>query len=90
MEAAEVYRKPVWNNLSDCAFELLVSNAAYIVKVPGRKTDVNDAEWTADLVARGLIKASFFLNDAIQELRSSLRASTRLIRDQTSHVQRIQ
>jgi len=54
-----VYWKPVWNILSDGEFELIVANAAHIKNVPGRKTDVNDAMWIADLVACGLIKASF-------------------------------
>jgi len=59
MEATGVYWKPVWNILSDGEFELIVANAAHIKNVPGRKTDVNDAMWIADLAACGLIKASF-------------------------------
>ena len=59
MEATGVYWKPVWNILSDGSFELIVANAAHIKNVPGRKTDMNDAMWIADLVACGLIKASF-------------------------------
>src|SRR5713101_1791542 len=90
MEATGVYWKPVWNILSDGAFELIVANAAHIKNVPGRKTDVNDAMWIADLVACGLIKASFVPAEAIQELRSLLRARKQLTREQTSHIQRIQ
>ncbi len=90
MEATGVYWKPVWNVLSDGRFELMVANAAHIKNVPGRKTDVNDATWIADLTACGLIKASFVPEEAIQELRSLLRARTQLTREQTSHVQRIQ
>jgi transposase len=90
MEATGVYWKPVWNILSDGAFELMVANAAHIKNVPGRKTDVNDATWIADLVACGLVKASFVPEEAIQELRSLPRARKQLIREQTSHVQRIQ
>jgi transposase len=90
MEATGVYWKPVWNILSDGAFELMVANAAHIKNVPGRKTDVNDAMWIADLVACGLIKASFVPEEEIQELRSLLRARKQLTREQTSHVQRIQ
>ena len=48
MEATGVYWKPVWNILSDGAFELILANAAHIKNVPGRKTDVNDAMWIAD------------------------------------------
>ena len=50
---------PVWSILSDGEFELVLANAAHIKNVPGRKTDVNDATWIADLMACGLIKASF-------------------------------
>jgi transposase len=90
MEATGIYWKPVWNILSDGAFELIVANAAHIKNVPGRKTDVNDATWIADLVACGLIKASFVPDEAIQQLRSLLRARKQLSREQTSHIQRIQ
>ncbi len=90
MEATGVYWKPVWNILSDGAFELIVANAAHIKNVPGRKTDVNDAMWIADLVACGLIKASFVPEQEMQELRSLLRARKQLTREQTSHIQRVQ
>jgi transposase len=90
MEATGVYWKPVWNILSDGAFELIVANAAHIKNVPGRKTDVNDAMWIADLVACGLIRPSFVPAEAMQELRSLLRARKQLSREQTSHIQRIQ
>jgi len=90
MEATGVYWKPVWNILSDGAFELIVANAAHIKNVPGRKTDVNDATWIADLLACGLIRASFIPEPEIQELRALLRARTQLTREQTRHVQRLQ
>jgi transposase len=90
MEATGVYWKPVWNILSDGAFALIVANAAHIKNVPGRKTDVNDAMWIADLVACGLIRPSFVPNEAMQQLRSLLRARKQLSREQTSHIQRIQ
>lgn len=90
MEATGVYWKPVWNILSDGDFELMVANAAHIKNVPGRKTDVNDATWIADLAACGLIKASFVPDEEIQELRSLLRTRRQLTREQTSHVQRVQ
>jgi transposase len=90
MEATGVYWKPVWNVLSDGDFELMVANAAHIKNVPGRKTDVNDAMWIADLVACGLIKASFIPDEEIQELRSLLRARKQLTREQSGHTLRIQ
>jgi transposase len=74
MEATGVYWKPVWNILSEGKFELIVANAKHIKNAPGRKTDMNDAMWIADLVSVGLIKASFVPEPEIQELRSLLRA----------------
>jgi transposase len=90
MEATGVYWKPVWNILSDGDFELILANAAHIKNVPGRKTDVNDATWIADLVACGLIKASFVPEEEIQDLRSLLRARKQLTREQARYIQRIQ
>jgi transposase len=90
MEATGVYWKPVWNILSEGEFELIVANAAHIKNVPGRKTDVNDATWIADLVACGLIRASFVPDEAFQELRSLMRTRKQLTQEQTRHVQRIQ
>src|SRR6516225_9303711 len=90
MEATGVYWKPVWNILSDGEFKLIVANAAHIKNGPGRKTDVNDAMWIADLVACGLIKASFVPEQEIQELRGLLRTRKQLVREKASHVQRLQ
>jgi transposase len=90
MEATGVYWKPVWNILSDGSFELIVANAAHIKNVPGRKTDMNDAMWIADLVACGLIRASFVPDERTQELRSLLRTRKQMTREQTSHIQRMQ
>ena len=90
MEATGVYWKPVWNILSDGDFELMLANAAHIKNVPGRKTDVNDAMWIADLMACGLIKASFVPGEATRELRSLLRARKQQTREQTRDIQRIQ
>jgi transposase len=89
MEATGVYWTAVWKILSDGEFDLLVANAAHIKNVPGRKTDLNDAMWIADLMACGLIKASFVPEEAFQELRSLMRPRKQLGREQTRHVQRI-
>jgi len=86
MEATGVYWKPVWNILSDGRFVLMVANAVHIKNVPGRKTDPNDAMWIADLLACGLIKASFVPPEDLQELRALLRTRKQLVREQTSHV----
>ena len=72
MEATGVYWKPGWNILSDGAFELVLANAAHIKNVPGRKTDVSDAAWIADLLAHGLIRSSFVPEQEILELRELL------------------
>jgi transposase len=90
MEATGVYWTPVWKILSDGDFALIVANAAHIKNVPGRKTDMNDAMWIADLLACGLIRASFVPEEDIQELRSLMRTRKQLVREQTRHVQRIQ
>lgn len=90
MEATGVYWKPVWNILSDGGFALIVANARHIKGVPGRKTDMNDAMWIADLLACGLIRASFVPDEAQQELRSLLRTRKQIGHEQTRHVQRIQ
>src|ERR1700693_2159903 len=90
MEATGVYWKPVWSILSDGDFELILANAGHIKNVPGRKTDVNDATWIADLMACGLIRPSFVPDEAITELRLLLRARQQLVREQTRHVQRIE
>src|SRR5712691_3840150 len=90
MEATGVYWMPVFRILGEGPFELIVANAAHIKNVPGRKTDVNDATWIADLLACGLIKASFVPGEDIQELRSLTRTRKQLVREQTRHVQRIE
>ena len=90
MEATGVYWKPVWNILSDGDFELILANAAHVKNVPGRKTDVNDATWLADLLAHGLIRASFVPDTQTQEQRGLLRTRKQLTRERTSHIQRLQ
>jgi transposase len=90
MEATGVYWKPVWHILSDGEFELVLANAAHVKNVPGRKTDVNDAMWLADLLAHGLIKASFVPDEPTQQMRALLRTRKQFVRERTGHVQRIQ
>jgi len=89
MEATGVYWKPVWHVLEG-HFELVLGNAAHLKNVPGRKTDKNDAMWLADLMACGLIKASFVPPTPIQQLRDLTRTRKQLVRESTQHVQRIQ
>jgi len=90
MEATGVYWKPVWHILSDSEFTLILANAAHVKNVPGRKTDIADALWLADLLAHGLIRASFVPEAPTQELRALLRTRKQLVREQASHVQRLQ
>jgi transposase len=90
MEATGVYWKPVWQVLSDGSFTLVLANAAQVKNVPGRKTDVNDATWLAELLAHGLVRASFVPEAPIQELRGLLRTRKQLVREKASHVQRLQ
>jgi transposase len=90
MEATGVYWKPVWNILCDGDFTLILANAAHVKNVPGRKTDVNDATWLADLLAHGLVRASFVPEVQTQEQRGLLRTRKQLTRERTSHVQRLQ
>lgn len=89
MEATGVYWKPVWHVL-DGAAELVLANAAHVKNVPGRKTDVADATWLADLLAPGLIRASFVPARAVQELRTLTRTRKQLVREKAQHVQRIE
>jgi len=89
MEATGVYWKPVWHILED-EFELVLANAGHIRNVPGRKTDVNDAMWIADLLAHGLIRSSFVPPAAIQELRDLTRTRKQLVREISQHSLRIQ
>src|ERR671910_1062204 len=90
MEATGVYWKPVWHVLSDGDLTLVLANAAHVRNVPGRKTDVADAAWLAELLAHGLIRPSFVPEPATQAMRALLRTRKQLVREQASHVQRLQ
>src|SRR6266436_4892166 len=90
LEATGIYWKPVWHILADGEFKLVLANAAHVKNVPGRKTDVNDATWLADLMAHGLIRGSFVPDEPTQEMRNFLRTRKQFVRERSSHVQRIQ
>src|ERR1700722_5256398 len=90
MEATGVYWKPVWHILSDDDFVMVLANAAHVKNVPGRKTDVNDAQWLADLMAHGLIRASFVPDQLTQQMRDLLRTRKQLGRGRASHTLHIQ
>jgi len=90
MESTGVYWKPVFNLLEDQGMELMVVNARHVKAVPGRKTDVKDAEWLADLLRHGLLKASFIPNREQRELRELVRYRRTVIEQRAHVVQRIQ
>ena len=89
MEATGVYWKPVWAVLCEADRVLVLANAQLVKAVPGRKTDVNDATWLADLLAHGLIRPSFVPPMEVQALRELTRTRKQLTREKASHVQRI-
>jgi transposase len=89
MEATGVYWKPVWH-LLEGQVELLLANAPHVRNVPGRKSDANDAQGLADLLAVGLIRGSFVPPAPIQELRDLTRTRKQLVRETSRHTQRLQ
>ncbi len=89
MESTGVYWKPVWHVL-DGPFELVLANAMHIRNIPGRKSDVNDATWIADLLAHGLIRGSFVPPEPVQDLRDLTRTRKQLVREIAQHTLRIQ
>jgi transposase len=90
MEATGVYWRPVWHVLAEGGFVLVLANAAQVKNVPGRKTDVGDAAWLAELLAHGLVRASFVPDGPTRELRSLLRTRKQLVRERAGHAQRLQ
>src|SRR3712207_2723604 len=89
MESTGVLWKPIFN-LLEGSFELLLVNAHHVKAVPGRKTDVKDSEWLADLLRHGLLKASFVPDRPQRELRELTRYRTALVRERTAAVNRLQ
>src|SRR5438477_12806744 len=84
-----VYWKPVWRVLRH-DFSLVLGNASHIRNVPGRKSDMNDATWIADLLAHGLIRSSFVPPAPIQALRDLTRTRRQLVHEVARHALRIQ
>ncbi len=89
MEATGVYWRPVYN-LLEGELEVLVVNARHIKTVPGRKTDVKDAEWIADLLQHGLLSPSFIPSAPQRELRELTRYRTSLVEERAREVNRLQ
>jgi len=88
MESTGVYWKPVFNIL-ESDFEVILVNAKHIKFVPGRKTDVKDAQWIAELLQHGLLKGSFIPEAPQRELRELVRYRTHLIDERTREVNRV-
>ncbi len=89
MESTGEYWKPVYN-LLEANFTVLVVNAQHIKNVPGRKTDVKDAEWIADLLRHGLLRGSFIPPLPQRDLRDLTRQRTNLVRERTTVINRLQ
>jgi transposase len=91
MEATGVYWRPVWAELELLdGVEVLLVNAQHVKNLPGRKTDVNDACWLAQLLECGLLRGSFVPPPVISRLRDLTRYRTRLVQDRAREVQRVQ
>ena len=90
MESTGVYWKPVYNLLEEAGLKAIVVNAQHIKGVPGRKTDVKDAEWIADLVRHGLVKESFIPDRDQRELREITRYRNDLVEERAREINRIQ
>lgn len=90
MEATSDYWKPFYYGLEDAPFEVLLVNAHHAKNMPGRKTDVSDAAWLADLGAHGLLRGSLVPPQAIRQLRDLTRARTGLTQQRTAQYQRLE
>jgi transposase len=88
MESTGVYWKPVYAILEG-TFQIVVANAQHVKKVPGRKTDVKDAEWIADLLCHGLLRPSFVPPQPIRELRDLTRYRRKLVESQSAERNRL-
>ena len=90
MESTGVYWKPVYNVLEPICEQLLLVNAQHIKNVPGRKTDMKDAEWIATVLQHGLVRGSFIPPQEIRELRELTRYRSTLVRERAAECNRIQ
>ena len=90
MEATGDYWKPVYYGLEGMFEELSVFNAQHVHNVPGRKTDLSDAMWLADVVAHGMVKASFVPPEPIRELRDVSRYRKTQVDMRAKEIQRLE
>jgi hypothetical protein len=89
MESTGVYWKPIWNLLED-RFDLMLVNAQHIKAVPGRKTDIKDCEWVAELLQHGLLRGSFVPPEPVRELRDLNRNRAILVQQRATVSNRIE
>ena len=89
MESTGVYWKPVFNIL-ESEFEVLLVNARHIKYVPGRKSDISDAQWIGELLQHGLLKASYIPEVAQRDLRDLIRYRASLVQERTREINRVQ
>jgi transposase len=90
MEATGSYWKSPWYVLGERGFDLKLVNAHHVKILPGRKSDVADAEWLAELLEHGLLRSSFVPPAEIRQLRDLTRYRKRLVQEHTSECQRVQ
>ena len=90
MEATSDYWKPFYYLLDDGPFEVMLVNARHVKNLPGRKSDVSDAAWLADLGAHGLVRGSFVPPEPIRQLRDLTRTRTTITRDRAREIQRLE
>jgi transposase len=90
MEATGDYWKPFYYLLEDAGFELLLANARHVKNLPGRKTDVSDAAWLAQLAAHGLVRGSLVPPPPIRQLRDLTRTRTGWVRDRSREIARLE
>ena len=90
MESTASYWKPLYNILEGSGIKVIVANAQHIKTVPGRKTDVSDAAWIADLLMHGLVNASYIPSREQRELREFLQYRQSLVTMRTSELNRLQ
>lgn len=90
MEATGDYWKPFYYLLEDAPFEVMLVNARHVKNLPGRKTDVSDAAWLAQLGAHGLVRGSFVPPEPIRQLRDLTRTRTNVVRERSREIQRLE
>lgn len=90
MESTASYWKPIYNVLETFKMNAMLVNAKHMRAVPGRKTDVNDAQWIAELLQHGMLRASYIPDKEQRELRELINYRQSLIRDRANELNRLQ